>query len=59
MIFDETLRPACAATTMSRNDDGAPFEAPQGLSSIENEKVGDYVSLACCGRCTRSELLLF
>ena len=36
MIFDETLRPACAATMMSRNDDGAPFEAPQGLSSIEN-----------------------
>ena len=59
MILDEPLRPACAAAKTLNADDGAPFEAPQGSSSIENWKVGEYVSLGFCRRHTRSELVLF
>jgi hypothetical protein len=36
VIFDESLRPVCAAATIPHSDDGAPFEAPQGSSSIDN-----------------------
>jgi hypothetical protein len=59
VILDEPLRPACAAAKTLHADDGAPFEAPQGSSSIENWKVGEYVSLGFCRRHTRSELVLF